>query len=85
MLLLMLSMFWFFLGGWGLSFIDSNKQAVIYKAKALKQIQINSMFDVVVVVVVVDVVVVVVDDVVVVVVVVDVDMKYWCDNTIIDV
>ena len=25
-----------------LSFIDSNKQAVIYKAKALKQIQINS-------------------------------------------
>ena len=30
----------FFWGG--LSFIDSNKQAVIYKAKTLKQIQINS-------------------------------------------
>ena len=29
----------FFLGG--VSFIDLNKQAVIYKAKALKQIQIN--------------------------------------------
>ena len=33
---LLLNFFFFF------EFIDSNKQAVIYKAKALKQIQINS-------------------------------------------
>ena len=37
-----LQFFFFFWGGFFLSFIDSNKQAVIYKAKALKQIQINS-------------------------------------------
>ena len=42
LLLLLLLFIYFFFFFFFFEFIDLNKQAVIYKAKALKQIQINS-------------------------------------------